>query len=230
MSRFNRYSTHNRPKETGEDLSPQAIERRNALVTKFMPMIRATAARAMDNRQTDYTFDEMLSYLYEVAIVAATKHCRRNWVKQDDDGAFPKYLKIRLFGGVKDFLSRERPMFPGYQVGYMNLDTFAAEETTENMQTSSYYDNPERKMIRADTDREREANTSTAMEQLNKLTDRQRQAATLVYLEGMKQLEAAAVMGIKEAAIARLLDRGLVALRQHCENNGVKSDTFFTSD
>ena len=211
-------------------MSPQAIERRNALVTKFMPMVRATAARAMDNRQTDYTFDEMLSYLYEVAIVAATKHCRRNWVKQDDDGAFPKYLKIRLFGGVKDFLSRERPMFPGYQVGYMNLDTFAAEETTENMQTSSYYDNPERKMIRADTDREREANTSTAMEQLNKLPVRQRQAITLVHLEGMIQAEAAAVMGIRQQTLQEHVALGLVTLRQHCENNGVKSDTFFTSN
>jgi len=172
----------------------------------------------------------MLSYLYEVATIAATKHCRKNWVKQDDDGAFSKYLKIRLFGGVKDFLSRERPMFPGHQMGYMDLDTFVATETTENMQSSTYYDDPERKMVRADTARERVANTSTAMDQLNKLPDRQRQAITLVHLEGMIQAEAAAVMGIRQQTLQEHVALGLVTIRQHCENNGVKPDTFFTSD
>ena len=68
------------------------------------------------------------------------------------------------------------------------------------------------------------------MEQLNKLPDRQRQAITLVHLEGMIQAEAAAVMGIRQQTLQEHVALGLVALRQHCENNGVKSDTFFTSD
>lgn len=185
------------PKDAGLDLTTEHIKERNALINRFIPLVHKTAISANRTDETHYTLDDLISCGYESLTTTATKHIREGSLT----AKFASRATTALKGDMQKFKEREASMFSFDDYTPIDNDWKDVAETTE-------HDTPETKLSKAQ-DRDR---VKVLLTELDPITAT---VINLVFFMDYTQVEAGEAMGLSQQDVGRLIDKGLVTLRQH---------------